>query len=211
VPDYTTIWWRVSRMDNPAPPIDVNEPIVIAIDSSGVKVTNKGEWMRKKWRGGEYKGWIKVHVAVDVHSKKVMAMEVTDERTADHTVVPSLIRQIEDNGGKVKRVLADGAYYKNQVYNLLEEKGIDAGIRMRKDARTRAIGSPYRARCVREFKSMGCERCKEEKDYGKRWLAEALFSSFKRIFGEHVVSKRTDLMYQEVRMKLVLYSLMLSM
>lgn len=210
VPDYTTIWWRVSRMDIPAPNVDSKEPIVIAIDSSGVKVTNKGEWMRKKWRGGEYKGWIKVHVAVDVETKEPVAMEITDERTADHTAVPSLIRQIEDNGGRVKRVLADGAYYKNQVYNLLEEKGIDAGIRMRKDARTRAIGSPCRARCVREFKSMGYEGWKEEKDYGKRWSAEALFSSFKRIFGEHVVSKRTDLMYREVRMKLVLYNLLLN-
>jgi len=210
VPDYTTIWWRVSRMDIPAPNMDSEEPIVIAIDSSGVKVTNKGEWMRKKWRGGEYKGWIKVHVAVDVRSKKVMAMEMTDERTADYTAVPSLIDQIEDNGGKVKRVLADGAYYNTQTYNLLEEKGIDAGIRMRKDARTRARGSPYRARCVREFKSMGYERWREEKDYGKRWSAEALFSSFKSIFGEYGVARRTDLMYKEVKMKLVLYNLLLN-
>lgn len=211
VPDYTTIWWRVSKMDIPSPPIDTKEPIIIAIDSSGVKVTNKGEWMRKKWRGDEYRGWIKVHVAVDVKTKKPVAMEVTDERTADYKAVPSLIDQIEDNGGEVERMLADGAYYNTQTYNLLEEKGIDAGISVRKGASTRARGSPYRARCVREFKSMGYEKWREEKDYGKRWSAEALFSSFKRIFGEHVVSKRTDLMYREVKMKLVLYSLMLSM
>lgn len=211
VPDYTTIWWRVSRMDIPVPAIDVKEPIVIAIDSSGVKVTNRGEWMRKKWRGDEYKGWIKVHVAVNVETKEPVAMEITDERTADYTAVPSLIRQIESNGGRVRRVLADGAYYNTRTYNLLQEKGIDAGIRMRKDATTKALGSPYRARCVREFRSMGYEKWKEEKDYGKRWSAEALFSSFKRIYGEYVVSKRTDLMYREVRMKLILYRLLLNM
>ena len=58
---------------------------------------------------------------------------------------------------------------------------------------------------------MEYENWKEEKDYGKRWSTEALFSSFKRIYGEYVLSRRVDLMYGEVRMKLKLnlYNLLL--
>jgi len=65
----------------------MDEPIVIALDSSGVEVTNRGEWMRKKWNGKEYKGWIKVHIAVDVKSKEIVGLENTEERATDDSAV----------------------------------------------------------------------------------------------------------------------------
>ena len=52
VPDFTTIWWRIARMK-----IDLNsnvnperDDIVIAVDSTGIKVTNRGEWIIDKWK-----------------------------------------------------------------------------------------------------------------------------------------------------------------
>ncbi len=49
VPDFTTIWrWRVERTKiNLGPKIDPeNDDIVIAVvDSTGIKVTNRGEWI----------------------------------------------------------------------------------------------------------------------------------------------------------------------
>jgi hypothetical protein len=47
---------------------------VIAVDSTGIKVTNRGEWMRRK-----RKGYIKIHVAVDTRTKQVVSLEVSDE------------------------------------------------------------------------------------------------------------------------------------
>src|SRR5512136_1658905 len=57
--DYTTIWRRGSKLDIKLADIisDSNESVVIAIDSSGIKVTNRGEWMRAKWK--IHRGWIK--------------------------------------------------------------------------------------------------------------------------------------------------------
>ncbi len=44
VPDFTTIWWRVTKIEIDLDPrIDLNEPITIAVDSTGIKVTNRGE------------------------------------------------------------------------------------------------------------------------------------------------------------------------
>ena len=44
---------------------------VVAVDSTGREVTNRGGWMRKK-HGTQRRGWIKVHVAVDVESKRLL-------------------------------------------------------------------------------------------------------------------------------------------
>jgi hypothetical protein len=36
--------------------------IVIIIDSTGIKVTNRGRWMRDKWNVKNKKGYLKIHV-----------------------------------------------------------------------------------------------------------------------------------------------------
>jgi hypothetical protein len=63
--DYSNIWRRGTKLKLSLSDTitSSNEPVVIAVDSPGIKVTNRGEWMREKWR--VYRGWIKVHLAVD--------------------------------------------------------------------------------------------------------------------------------------------------
>jgi len=50
-----------------------------------------GEWMRTKWR--RRRGFLKIHIAVDVRTKQGVAMEVTDERTGDGKVLVPLVEQ----------------------------------------------------------------------------------------------------------------------
>ncbi len=52
IPDYTTISRRINRLDikieNDDKSTDFkDEYIVIAIDSTGIKVTNRGQWMKE--------------------------------------------------------------------------------------------------------------------------------------------------------------------
>ena len=74
---------RAIRIEIPLPKTlkESNEDFVIAVDSSGVKVANRGEWIRHKWK--VRRGWIKVHIAVDVKTKEVVSIEVTDESAGD--------------------------------------------------------------------------------------------------------------------------------
>ena len=70
-PDYTSIWWRVSRMKvDLDPSIKPDEDVTIAIDSSGIEVSNRGEWIRQKWK--VRRGFIKIHLAVDVKTKQII-------------------------------------------------------------------------------------------------------------------------------------------
>ena len=50
--------------------------IVIAVDSTGTKVANKGEWLREKLH---VRGFIKMHIVVDKESKEIVATRVTKE------------------------------------------------------------------------------------------------------------------------------------
>ena len=55
IPHYTTINRRINRLDVKIKDTDSrnkdfkDEYIVIAIDSIGIKVTNRGQWMKDKW------------------------------------------------------------------------------------------------------------------------------------------------------------------
>jgi len=89
IPDYTTICRRINKLD-----IKINEgvlgngDIVIALDST-CKVANRGEWIRHKWH--IRRGYLKIHVAVDVKNKKIISLEVTSEEVHDSKMLKKLV------------------------------------------------------------------------------------------------------------------------
>ena len=65
MPDYTTICRRVNKVAIEIKKTLISykdKEVVVYLDSSGAKVTTRGEWMRQKWK--VRRGWIKVHIAV---------------------------------------------------------------------------------------------------------------------------------------------------
>lgn len=85
-------------MDIPLPEEELNDDVIVALDATGMKVSNRGEWMREKWK--IRRGWIKVHVVVEVNTRKLLALEVTDERIGDGKMLKPLIEKTEKNIGK---------------------------------------------------------------------------------------------------------------
>ena len=65
-PNHITIGRRISKLSfrTEMSLILSPEPIEIAVDSPGVKVTDRGDWLRRK-HGVERRSWLKLHVAVD--------------------------------------------------------------------------------------------------------------------------------------------------
>ncbi len=70
-----------------------DEYIIIAIDGTEIKVTNRGQWMRDKWNvKNKSKKYLKIHVAVNIKNKKILSIKVTDDEHAhDGKVLPELI------------------------------------------------------------------------------------------------------------------------
>ena len=208
--DYSTICKRMNTVAIGEPFLDITDgDVVVAVDSSGMKVSSRGEWMRHTW--GVRKGWIKVHIAVDVTTKQLISLEITDEHTHDGTMLKPLIeRSRKKNTMGVRRVLADGAYDSRENFTYLATNGIQAGIKTRKNATVRARGCPSRARCVKEQRALGYEGWRDKYRYGQRWAAETYFSGVKRTFGETTRSRTTEGLFQEVRMKFMFYNMLIA-
>src|SRR6185437_14568310 len=100
------------------------------------KVTNRGEWLPHK--RNVRKGYLKIHVAVDIRKKKVVSLDVTSEEVYDGSRLKELVDNVLENNSS-KRVIADGAYDNNENFQYLLDKNIEAEIKVRKKLFIRQI------------------------------------------------------------------------
>lgn len=136
VPDFTTIWWRVVKIKiNLDPKINLErDDIVIAVDSTGIKVTNRGEWILDKWKKKRIKkGFIKIHVAVNIKTKKIVSMSVTKEDVYDGKMLKELVDGVPKIHS-IKKVLADGGYDSKDNFRYLDRQNILPIIKVRKNS-----------------------------------------------------------------------------
>ena len=169
--------------------------------------------MNKKWNKHRRKGYLKIHVAVDIRSKKILSMEVTDEHVHDNKMLPKLVDGvIKSNNGftTIDKLLADGAYDSNDTFRCLSENGITPCIKVRKDARVRKTSHHFRNLSVLAQRN-DIQQWKNSVSYGQRWIVETVFSTIKRMFGEYVYSVKMKNMKQELMLKASLYNKFMSL
>lgn len=182
----------------------VEENLVVAIDGSGEKVTNRGEWMRQKWK--VRRGWIKV-VIMGRTDGKIVDIRVGNENLDERKAARGMIRK---NHKKIDKVIMDGFHDCRETFNLCERYNLDTAIKVRKNASTKAKCSPRRKKEVIEYQELGHDEWVKEKGYGMRWPAsEGIFSADKRIFGEVVRATKKRNMYKEIRLKFWAYNKLL--
>jgi IS5 family transposase len=145
-----------------------DQPLAIAVDSTGISVHRAGGWVERKH--GKKKRYVKIHLAVNVESKEIVALEVTTDDTHDSQVFQNLLQQAETHGTVVK-VYGDGAYDSSQIYELLESRGVEPVIKPRRNSRL-DTPSQARRRVVKMFQHLGCELWSKVQGYGRRWMVE---------------------------------------
>ncbi len=206
-PDYTTIWWRVSKMKvEVTKDVELDKDVTIAVDSTGIKVSNRGEWIHKKWR--VQRGFIKVHIAVDTKTKQILAIEVTREDVGDGRMLGKLVRG-SSNVADLRRVIGDGAYDSKANFRMLSDLGVDPLIRVRKNASLKGGGCMPRKFAVVE--QLGNSEWRRDRGYGYRWMAESAFSCLKRVFGEYICSIKWRNIVRELLLKASIYNLFMKM
>ena len=212
IPDYySNINRRINRLDIKIDD-DANKSslhddhFVIAIDSTGIKVSNRGEWIRHKWN--VKRGYLKIHLAVDIKKKRILSLHVTSEQVHDGKILPELIDDIITikQNKIVNTVIADGSYDdSNKNFQILSFKGIKPAIKIRKNSRCRKVNHYLRNKMVKIQKN-NLQNWKVSVNYGKRWIAETVFSCIKRIFGEYVTAIRFENMIKELILRASLYN-----
>lgn len=215
IPDYSTIDRRINKLD-----IHVNNNklggnvVILAIDSTGIKVTNRGEWMHHKWHYKSKKGYLKIHVAVDINNKnnkiKILSLNVTTEKVHDSKVLPILVHDIvRKQNIDVSTVIADGSYDNNKIFQFLSFNDIKPAIKVRKNSKCRKTNHYLRNKNV-QLQKTKIQQWKNSVDYGQRWIVESVFSSMKRMFGEYVSAIKYSNIIKEIMLKASLYNLFIS-
>ena len=206
VPSYQTLWRRCSASAVSASVSEDTRERTVAVDSTGIMVTVRGQWMREKWK--IYKGWLKLHILTDVQTNEILYFIVTDERSGDAGHLLPLVDSAVAAGHRIIKVLADGAYDAIYNWNGMKERKIEFIANIRKNARRVSRGCMIRWKHVHERDLIGEEEWKKKHGYNMRWKVESAISDYKRMFGEHISSKTFGNMVNEIRGNIECFNLM---
>lgn len=97
---YSGIFKRIRRM-RPVLAAHTGSSVDAAIDSTGLKITIRGDYLGTKWKR---KGWNKLHVVISLYNISVLAFTITDEHGSDPTLGKKLIA---DLAARIRRLFAD--------------------------------------------------------------------------------------------------------
>jgi len=186
---------------------ETNDPVTIAVDSTGISVHKVGGWIERKH--GKKRRYVKLHFAVNTETHEVVSMEVSTDDVHDVKALPALVEGAGRNV-QVSRLLGDGAYDSGRVYGLLDELGVEAVVKPRKNSRidTRSLG---RRLAVGRMRELGYEAWARVTGYGGRWAVETAYSTFKRVFGEHSLARSFGNIVKELAGKVALYNMLVNM
>ena len=210
---------------------------LFAFDSTGLKPTNRGDWMTKKW--GTRRGFIKLHVGVDARTKKIYAVAITDDKCGDSPQFEGLVEQALANAEKSPNAdtsadtaaAGDGAYDTKKIRRYCDEHGIPPlipiridfagkanGCMPRKEAGFRQLGGLDHMDHMAAYKFAGLTReqkrelqkaWRRESGYNERWSVEIAFSTFKRVLGECISARKWENVKAEIYGKVQLYNQMI--
>ena len=207
-PDYTTLCRRAQTLKIAFERPETKGPIVVAIDSTGIKVYGEGEWKVRQHGAGKRRTWLKLHVAVNVHNHHIEAFEVTRNNVADCEVAPELLQSTR---APIERVPADGAYDTESVYRAIEALGAKPVIPPRRGAILQQPENLISAKLPRDAAITYIQQhgnndnarkaWKVESSYHARSISETAMYRFKSHFGPSVRARKFANQNTEIAIK----------
>ena len=177
------------------------------IDSTGMKTHQKGAWVvirfRKPQRKRDFK---KIHIFVDLVSKKIIYCVMTKGTASDSKQLKKILRQCK--WVKVEIILGDKGYDTRECFNEITVYGSTPGIKVRKNASTKARGSPSRRKAVLA-QQKDIDKWKEKVQATMRCVVESIFSGTKRRFGEYLFSLREKYRQVEMWLRTILWNVLI--
>lgn len=203
VPNFSTLCRRQKTLSVALGAARADQPRHLVIDSTGLKVYGEGEWKVRQHGWSKRRTWRKLHLGVDEATGEVVAMTLTDNATDDAAMVPELLDQV---GGEIAVVGADGAYDKQKVYTKLIERKTASIIPPQHNARIWQHGNckapPHpRDEALRYIRRHGRKKWKRDSRYHRRSKAENAMYRFKTLFGSSLWARTLENQRVEARIK----------
>ena len=206
VPDHSTLCRRQKTLAVQLPCRGSGGPLHLLVDSTGIKVRGEGEWHARK-RGGaraahsplslgpvaRQGSWRKVHLAVDEATLEVRAVEITGSGVGDAPMLPGLLSQIPE-GEPIASVTADGAYDSRACHDAIADRGAEAIIPPRRNAKPWKKDSPGAGARNEDLRAIG----RVGRTIWRRWsgdlrrsLVETRMNCMK-LLGQKLISRDFD-------------------
>lgn len=199
-PDFSTISRRQKHLQVRIPVRQKQGCLHLLVDSTGIKMMGEGEWKVKK-HGADYRRqWRKLHLGIDAETLEIRAIEVTDNRTGDATMLPELLSQIPQTE-KLATVTTDGAYDTRLCYAAIARRRAAAIIPPRKNGqfwKTDTPGNLSRNESLRSVRYLGRVLWKKWTGYHRRSLVETKMHCFK-LLADRVKSRDFDRQVAELQ------------
>ena len=200
VPDFSTLSRRQKDLQVRIPIQRKQGCLHLLVDSTGIKMMGEGEWKVKK-HGADYRRqWRKLHLGIDAQTLEIRAMEVTDNRTGDATMLPELLSQIPPTE-RLVTVTTDGAYDTRLCHAAIAERGAAAIIPPRRNGqfwKGNSQGNQARNEALRAMRYLGRALWKKWTGYHRRSLVETKMHCFK-LLADHVKSRDFDRQVAELQ------------
>jgi len=211
-PCYKTIQNTMSYLDEPFF-IKINKMFIpskvklAGIDSSGLKTHRKGVWIQIRFRRYSSKhDFKKVHIFVDLFSKKIVYCMMTIGESHDAKQLKKILQRIK--WMKFEIILGDGGYDSKECFNEIAKHGAIPGIPVRKNSITLSKGSPTRRKSViAQHKDF--DKWKEQVQFTMRCIVESIFSGIKRRFGEYLFSLKDKNRCTEMWLRTILWNVLI--
>jgi len=177
------------------------------IDSSGMKTNRKGAWIQIRFQRYQKKrDFKKIHIFVDLVSKKIIYCLVTKGTASDHKQLKKILKKCD--WIRVDIILGDKGYDTRECFNEITNYGSIPGIKVRKNAVRKARGCPSRRKAVIAQQN-DIESWKKKVQATMRCVVEAIFSGTKRRFGEHLFSIKSRFREIEVWLRTILWNVLI--
>jgi len=190
VPDHTTLSRRAATLDVPRPGnagMDVgSEPMHLLVDSTGLKLCGKGEWLLEKHGTATRRSWRALHLGVDAGTGRIVAATLTSKDVDDASQAGPLLDQVT---GPVASFTGDGGYDQDRVYASVAERHPEAAVvvppratavpsKMAETAPTQRDGH------LQHIAERGRMAWQNASGYNKRAQVEATMNRWKQVIGD---------------------------
>ncbi len=192
VPDHTTLSRRAATLDVPRPgnagAAAGSEPLHLLVDSTGLKLCGKGEWLLEKHGTATRRSWRALHLGVDAGTGRIVAATLTSKDVDDASQVAPLLDQVR---GPVASFTADGAYDQDRVYAGVAERHSEAGVVVPPRATavpsdTAETAPTQRDGHVQHIARHGRMRWQSASGYNRRARVEATMNRWKQVIGDEL-------------------------
>ena len=205
MPDFSTLCRRQKTLAVQLPYQGSSGPLHLLVDSTGIKVRGEGEWHARKHGGARRRVWRKVHLAVDESTLEVRAVEITGSGVGDAPVLPDLLGQIPE-GEPIASITADGAYDTRGCRDAIANRGADAVIPPRRNAKPWKKDSPGAAgrnEALRAISRLGRTIWQRWSGYHRRSRAETKMNCMK-LLGQKLAARDFDRQTAELQVRIAI-------